>query len=83
MTRSKAIAVLLLGLGVIALAVTIGSRSLHWHGVCEANRDKFGEDPCAVHAVLGALSVTRPFSWLLKVTPSARLPRIHQGIGPL
>ena len=72
MTRSKAIALLLLGVGVIALTVTIGSRSLHWYGVCEANRDKFSDDPCAAHALLGALSVTRPFSWLLKVTPSAR-----------
>jgi len=71
-TRSKAIALLLLGLGVIAFAVTIGNRSLHWHGVCEANRDKFSDDPCAAHALLGALSETRPFSWLLKVTPSAR-----------
>jgi len=70
--RSKTVAVLLLGLGVVALTVTIGSRSLHWYGVCEANRDKFSDDPCAAHALLGALAVTRPFSWLLKVTPSAR-----------
>ena len=72
MTRSKTIAVLLVGLAVVALVVTIGSRSLHWHGICEANRDKFSDEPCAAHALLGALSVTRPFSWLLKVTPSAR-----------
>lgn len=72
MVRSKTVAVLLLGLGVVALTVTIGSRSLHWYGVCEANRDKFSDDPCAAHALLGALAVTRPFSWLLKVTPSAR-----------
>ena len=72
MTRSKTIGLLLLGLAVIALTATIGSRGLHWHGVCEANRDKFSDDPCTAHALLGALSVTRPFSWILKVTPSAR-----------
>ena len=81
MTRSAAIALLLLGLGVAALAVTIGDRSLHWQGVCEANRDKFSDDPCAVHALLGALSETRPFSWFLGLTPTTRSLELIEAVG--
>jgi hypothetical protein len=63
---------MIIGLGAAALAVTIGDRSVYWHGVCEDNRDKFSDDPCAVHALLGSLSETRPFSWFLSLTPTTR-----------
>ena len=72
MSRFKVIVLLLLGLGVVALAVTVSVRGMHWHDVCEANRDKFGDNSCAVHALLGSLSETRPFSWFLSLTPTAR-----------
>ncbi len=72
MTRSKVIVLLLLGMAAVKLSATIGSRAVDWYGVCQTNRDKFSDDPCVPHALLGALSETRPFSWVLKVTPSTR-----------
>lgn len=72
MSHTKLIILSLLGLGAVALTGTIGVRSMQWNGICEANRSMFSDDPCAVHALFGAMSQTAPFSWFLSLTPTAR-----------